>query len=1383
MTKDKRDISLIIRTILLCLSIFVQSFAIARQNDPPMKTDQMLEEWRYTEFPELTGRNIRDISSEEEANKIWFALDSGVMSYDGYQFTSYGKKEGITDLPVQKIYCKASGTVFIISSKTVYTYLNGTWQIVFQLPDPITWTVYNQKHLKDGTLAIASDQGLLLIRENKSLLLTTQNQQSTYANIPSLDVITLPEHLLPDGKFHSFSDMVQTSDQTIWLGITYQQDEPGDILELNLQNLYNGKTNPREIGKRYQVEFGSELSFLKTANGQIWVIDKLNKHKPQYFYDEEWKTVPFGSRFGDDEYGEQIISTDNGDIWVSSIGNLYRRTPDGDLKKYNYQNAGIPQTHIRMHQNGSDLWIYGDRSDVTKIDLSEKKWLTYQGINYMGRDTEGKDWYLRYDGTVISNFKDNWRFHQNEVDQIDHPVQLFIDGAIIWAVGSDNGKASASYFDGRDWQKFTFDSLSWSIDYRAVFKSADGAVWLGGCTDILTEKGQTGGIAEIRNPYGEDPQIKYHRSRQNGYEQLGVYGLKESADGIVWAGGRNLLYFEKGNWHRHPNREFHEFVTTLHTDNDGKLYVGTRKHGLYIRESSGDWQAHHLDNGLKSNTIISITTASDDKLWLATSKEISLYQQGLWTNNVLPKALNLSNEGGELITDPENALRINYSSREWKRRTYNENHDSEQLRANFRTVRFIRDTIAPQTRITYYNPRVESDGNTFVRWDARSYFNKTSPGDFKYSYRLNKGKWSDLTARTSRTFTGLKSGNYTFEVKAIDKEGNIDRSPALIVFEVKPLVWLEPWFISLVILVLIILVYFQVQLIRKRQKLLIINRSLESVNQKLEAKNAEVATQNEHLSETYRKIEELSNAKMKFFTNITHEFKTPLSLILGPLDKLIRESRFDDQQQKLHEIIYRNAFRLQKLINQLLEVRRVESGHLDLRLQEDDIVVFTRSTLSFFYKQAMQKDVNIRFHSETEQLIMCFDQDKVEKILINILSNAIKYSHPGGNILVQVKGEKDDPVLKCQVVEITVQDWGLGMDEVTLSGLFDRFAIGTAGNQSVSTGIGMSYVKELINLHNGRVAAKSKLGEGTTIRAVLPANLIAEVPGENWNEESIFAINGDPESRENDVIRAQIKFDKKPVILVVEDNEDMNYFICNSLTDQFEVLSAFDGAEGLGILENNYVDLVISDVMMPVLDGLSLCRKIRENPAISHLPVIILSANSNDDKVLAGYKLGADSYLTKPFNADILLVRVVNLLWSREKMKESLRENPGIVPKQLDVSSYDEEFIAKISRLLEENVSNAGLDMEWLAEQTNLSYSQFSRKIKQLTGRKPRELLLNFRMKRAAQLLKMNKIPISQVGYNVGYDVPNSFSRAFRAEFGMSPRQFAGQHHQMTGSE
>lgn len=1389
LNKTLFDIRLLLKQVVLPLCLLMAPDVCAFDHYTPTMADPMLEEWRYAYYPELDGQGLRSIASMPNSSEYWFGLDSGVVSYDGYNWTRYSEKDGLDTSPVQQVFIDQSENVYAATSLGLYLYDDGRWENLFAPSGSLNLQFHSIKQLTSGTIVCGTNIGAIFLKENEKFILSNQSKWEPLSNVLlDFQFVQIPAELLIDGDFYQISDIFEINRGQLWLATTFNSgDETGEIIMLaETEILDKNIENYNQLSTFYNLQLGHDQKIFRASNGDIWIINKSNKLPALRFTNNRWHEVAYGNQFGDDEYSENILETQNNKIWISGIGNLYSMDTNGTWTKYNSQKVNIPQGHILMHSgNQSDLWIYGNQSSVYRVDLSYDKWLTYLDLNYQCEQIDGTQWFLDFNGHAVVKKGEEWSSISPRHGLIDHPVSLFVDSRnIVWAIGSHDEVASAGYFENNKWTNFRFDSLSWSVDFRAIHESRDGSIWLGGSTDPYRNLGQTGGVVQITDPYSDQRQFTHHKAGENGLNQSNAYGIAESANGNIWLGGSALTFYDGRQWNYLQAPDFNDFVNEINNDEEGTLYVGSRQHGVYLFKNDS-WRQFTVQNGLVSNNIISMAVSKNGtkKLYLATDKDYSFFDGKTWINDVFPKELILSYEGGTILFNNKNQLWISRSLREWKRRVYTGNPPGKQVREKFATHRFIRNESPPETAIEVYSETVDKSGNTTIFWSGRHFFNKVSAEKLFFSYKIDDGEWSVFNKKLNHTFTGLGSGNHTFMVRAMDTEGNIDPTPASIGFVVTPPVWKQAWFILLITTFVVIVAYFQFQLIKKRRILEVLNNSLQTANRELEARNLEVQTQKDSLEEMVKKIDELSKAKLRFFTNITHEFRTPLSLILGPIEKLSSDAPKDTALHNFYGLIRKNALRLQKLINQLLELRRIESGTLELKLNKSDIVKFARDIKNLFNNQALDRDIRFTFQSDFDKLTIFFDQDKIEKILFNLLSNAFKHTPKNGKINVSVlQAHKDQNYEQSSFIKLVVEDNGTGLDEKILGNLFERFTVGhneVEDQARESSGIGLSYIKELVEYHQGKIEATSQVGKGTMFTVVLPDNLQPEnmdrALAEDQSYNPRFSIDASILSSESERIGTggvEGKKENSPTILLVEDNDDMRYFVNSLLATDYNILMATNGEEGLQILEKEYVDLIVSDIMMPKIDGITFCHQVKSNPVISHIPVILLTAVTFENKKISGYESGADSYIVKPFKPELLKARITNLLSSREQLKQHFSDDLRFKPKDIKVTSVDEEFLDKLASMMEENISDSQFDVSKMCEMANMSHMHFIRKVKQLTGKKPIDLLKSFRLTRAKQLLEQDKINVSEIGYMVGYDLPNSFTRAFKNEFGVSPTKF-----------
>ncbi|MCB0583930.1 MAG: response regulator [Phaeodactylibacter sp.] len=525
------------------------------------------------------------------------------------------------------------------------------------------------------------------------------------------------------------------------------------------------------------------------------------------------------------------------------------------------------------------------------------------------------------------------------------------------------------------------------------------------------------------------------------------------------------------------------------------------------------------------------------------------------------------------------------------------------------------------------------------------------------------------------------------------------------------------------------------------------------------------------------KMQDLDRLKTRFFTNISHEFRTPLSLILGPLQRAAESVPFSEMQDDDNEIpvraahiqlMKRNALRMEELIDQILDLSKIESGKMELRLQRGDVLKFIRSRVAEFEDIAGRNGIHLVASYSEAAAEACFDPDKLEKILVNLLSNAVKFTPFKGEVRVMAEASG-------QYLKIKVTDTGPGMSQVEAEHIFDRFYQADKAAQQGS-GIGMALVKELVELHHGRVSVDSQLGAGTSItcRIGISPNLFS--PEEFSTEpsrlagESTLPYRLPASEKPPEAVPVAEGSEKESLVLVVEDNVGLQAFLQEILSEQHRVLLAGNGREGVEKALEHLPDLVVSDVMMPEMSGIELCDHLKKEEKTSHIPILLLTAKAEQKDKLAGLSTGADDYLTKPFDAKELLVKVSNLIRIREQLREKYSKHPWS-PALQSVTSLEERFLQNVMAAIRKNLSNEYYSVEELGRDVGYSRSQLFRKLKALTGKTPLEQIRRQRLYYARELLEKRSGTVSEVAYQVGYSNLSYFSRSFREEFGISPSE------------
>jgi len=637
--------------------------------------------------------------------------------------------------------------------------------------------------------------------------------------------------------------------------------------------------------------------------------------------------------------------------------------------------------------------------------------------------------------------------------------------------------------------------------------------------------------------------------------------------------------------------------------------------------------------------------------------------------------------------------------------------------------------------------------------------NFSNPEKIKYAYLLEgfNNDWLVTDGKMRKAiYTNLDPGTYTFRLKASNEDGKWSEKEINLKIKILPPFWRTPLAFILYALVIIGALWMARKIIVERTRMRFIV---------------------EHQRKEAGRVQALDAMKTKFFTNVSHEFRTPLSLILSPLDKLIKKSADAEQKKQLH-LIERNAKRLLNLVNQLLDFRKMEVQKFSVQLSREDIIKFTKDIAYSFSDISEKKDIQLDFKSNVECLLTFFDKDKFEKILFNLLSNAFKYTHPKGKVTVEMvyADAKTTGSLNSSIT-IRISDDGIGIPAEMQKKIFEPyFQQELPGNMhNNGTGIGLAITKEFVKLHEGIIYVESEPEKGTCFTVSLPIKTGNAIPPMVEPEDLA------PVAEKEGLLRMDLHengnghsphHSKKNTILLVEDSEDFRFYLKDNLKHRYHVIEATDGKEGLEKVKNLHPDLVVSDIMMPVMNGIDLSKKIKANPDTSHIPIILLTALTKAETELEGFNAGINDYITKPFTFEILASRVRNLLHLQEQLRKKFQKLVEIDPGEITITPVDEEFMKRALESVEINIQNPDFSVEDLSRELFMSRVTLYKKLLLLTGKSPIEFIRIMRLKRAAQLLKKSQLSVSEIAYEVGFNDPKVFGRHFKKEFGMTPSQY-----------
>lgn len=1004
------------------------------------------------------------------------------------------------------------------------------------------------------------------------------------------------------------------------------------------------------------------------------------------------------------------------------------------------------------------------------------------------------------------------------------------DNGIIWM--GHNKKGISFYHDSFD--KFINIEHTECKDISSILEDRKGNVWLG--TDgnglFAAEDIQKGKIKKLPVPNDaivslledrkgrvwigtflnglfcyEKGKLRHFTKENSRLAANDIWNLKEDRYGNLWigslGGGMQCLHSNNKNFDSliHVCEEV-KYALDIDYDDGDKLYVAT-VYGLCVIDiTTGN---HTMYFGNKRGTqqfrqmlINSVYKDKSDNIWLGLSQGLTLWdlkkdtlysidkESGLCDNIV--RGITEDNNGQIWITT-SNGLSVlsaergsrgimkitirNFSTKDGLKSNYFNNHSicklgngdillggtegytvvnpnklagKNQLPAKviFTGLSLANRNIKVDSLYNGYklleNSMEHTSSITLSYKDKQIAF-KFATGDLlnadkvKYTYRMDGFNEQWLPTQENKiVFSSLNPGNYQLFIKACNSDGVWNDEATALNIIVTPPLYLSNWAVALYVVVAIGLIIFIIYRTRKHHR-----AKLE--RQRIQFKSEQDANLNE--------------MKLRFFTNISHDLRTPLTLIISPLQAIL-SGVLDDGLRKKLNTVNKNANQLLQLINSLLDFRKLDVGAETLNLQAGDFVKFIRELCTPFHAYAIDRHMSFAFSSEMEILQMQFDPDKVQKIILNLLSNAFKYTPNGGSIKVGIYREDN-------FVCVSVSDSGQGISNADKEHVFERFYQASQKQEKTGSGIGLHIVSGYVQMHGGTVTVADNEPRGSVFTIKLPLQEISiseESALENATDEDVY------EQMEERHLPVQ------PVLLFVDDNRDFCEFMADSLADEFTILVAFNGQEALEQLRENDVNIVVSDVMMPIMSGTELCNRIKTNIEWSHIPVILLTARTAEEYQIEGLELGADDYLTKPFNFNVLKLRIRKFLEWTAKCHLSFSQKMDVSPGEITITPLDEQLIEKAIRVVEEHMSDTEFSVEELGTAVGLSRSHLYKKLMGITGKGPAEFIRTIRLKRGRQLLGKSQLQIAEIAYAVGFNSPKRFTINFKSEFGVSPSEY-----------
>ncbi|MBN2806341.1 MAG: response regulator [Prolixibacteraceae bacterium] len=1157
-------------------------------------------------------------------------------------------------------------------------------------------------------------------------------------------------------------------------------------------------------------------------NGNIWASATLSR-----------KLFRFDANLSNEE-NIPIISKSFSEIkdffikslYISKTGLLWLGTEKDGVLKTNLNNKAfnlisnqhyypprIPNNEIYSIYEDRDNNIYvGSKAGLTIVRIDQKSYhhfeQAFENPKYVTASLA-----KQIPGNIVGAIEP-WHDGRLWLGLFDYKVSLF---------NPDNKSFLNFHHNPNDDHSFKL----WSL--RTICVTRDNNVYFGGTSHGL-----------IR--YNAQQNNFYHypvsESGGKGSSDSWINVIHEDREGILWLGTslgildsfdpqtETFTPYMLNRSYQNPNGDnIIKAILEPQIHGENILWLATHAGLIKFDKTTGNCETFNKTHGFRSNTLHGILEDKKGNLWISSNKGLIFFD---------PITLNVRNYTAEdgLQSDEFNECAYFKNERgimyfggingiSWfDPDQLNENpYDAKPVITGFslfnnpvKACDTINNRVLLKTNISFVDNITLTHKDRIFSLEF-STLNYVSSKKNQFRYLLEGFEEVPNTVDATKRFasyTNLPTGEYTFKVWATNSDGKWSPEPAVLKITMLPPFWEKLWFkLSLVFAVLLLffsILRLRISMLKKQQKhlqqqveerthdLKLVNQQLKEQQHviiksseelalqrdNLKAQNELLELQKDEIASMAQKIHENDELKLRFFTNISHELRTPLTLIVGPTESLLNANQYTDTlkvKDKLN-LIFKNGKRLFRLINQLLEIRRIETGSMKLKVREDDLVAFLFGITELFEGLARKNNINFSFITEFDVLKVYFDADKIEKVVFNLLSNAFNHTPLGGAITVFLDTIEQEGK---PMVKVSVADTGKGILEKHLPHIFDRFyQISTKSETGqISSGIGLSLCRDLMEKHKGKIEAISEYGKGTSMEVFLPVCTDCYTDQEMSDETDNAAFLDYSRSMLDDAPGNGPVFQQSRTatihsfkVLIVEDDPDMQKFMADDLADEYHVNVASNGAEGWKMIQAQMPDLILSDVMMPEMNGFELCRNVKENQLTSHIPFLMLTAKSSVESQIQGFEHGADDYITKPFNSQLLKLRIKNILDSRMLLAKKFTQEIDSIPANIKISEIDHNFLKRMIKIIEDNIDNTDFGGDKLAAELAISKGNLYKKLNALTGLTVNIFIRNLRLKNAAKLLKSGNYGISDIAYAVGFNNPKYFSTCFRDLFNMTPKEY-----------
>ncbi|MGY6649686.1 two-component regulator propeller domain-containing protein [Wenyingzhuangia sp. IMCC45574] len=1357
----------------------------------------------------LSQSDINHIYQTEDGF-MWFGTHDGLNKYDGYHFKHYKPNKNKNSL--------SSNLVFRITGDQKSNLWVGTTGSGLNFIDTSLEKVTTYKHIPNQKNSLSNNYiSALLNDRNNKLWIGTNSGLNLVDLSKGTDSLSFNRIELP-GKLNNKrvtcihetkkGDIIIGTNKYIYTAI---KNRNGYFLKIANQDF------GIPVGQIKQIAEGQSGRLIIASSRGVFIeniIPKIKKRFVRFFThggitsivvdnnNKIWIGTNKGlAYFKDNFYKPQLINIfthnpqDNKSITKNIITSLYKDktgiiwvgTNGGGINKFDPKRK--PFTHIRQTSN--------------------PKSLSYNKIRSVFEDSNNTLWIGTEGGELNMALKDGEKYASfKQIAPITKTFcinEIHVNNKKLLLVGKEGGN-SLSYIDITNPNSSNIKRKTASI----TFKSSIFKILIDHRNFIWAASYGKGVYVFKINANNKFELVKHYTNNPKDPKSIGgsiIRNIYQDSNKNFWfatgSGLSKLPYEEidKENpsfitYRHHENLENSlslDYILSIYESKKGTLWIGTFGGGLNklttpTSEKNAQFKSYSEKEGLPNNVIKGILEDEEGNLWVSTNNGLCKFNpenetfknynkhDGLQSNEFQELAC-FKRRDGEMIFGGINGFNAFYPH-QIKDNPYppqttiskislfnNELKPGEKIEDNI-----ILNKTANQTK------RIELKHNQNSLTFEFAGLEYSSPKKNQYAYKLTgfeKG-WNYTQSEIRlATYTNLAPGSYVFNVKSSNGDGVWNNDTKKIIVEITPPFWKTIWaYIAYVIFTIGFLISIWAVMLRRTQRKH--DRELQKVEQD--------------------KYLELQQMKMEFFTNISHEFRTPLTLIKGPLEYLKSKGESLEFNTVKHQytLMEKNTDYLLRLVKQLLDFQKLDRGKLNLTIYEKNVAKFVKDVAEPFKFISEKKKINYSIRAEKEDIYSYFSPDALEKVMNNLLSNAFKFCPEGGIVDVYVYVKKtfhSDRLTKGAVynrVVIEVKDSGSGISEAKKQRIFNRFYSNSAKELAnpTGTGIGLSYTKSLIDLHQGSIAVVDNEHGGTTFAVNLPQEKQAYIDKANiefGKEEDNVNTNSSYVSSTHEVSVKDEEEDKElisqnrpelPIILVVDDNADIRLFIKQSLQNEYNILEAENGAQGLEIAQKEIPNMIISDYVMPEMNGVEFCKKCKETSETSHIPFILLTAKTSKENEQKGLESGADDYITKPFNLEALQLKIKNIISKRTHLRKRFNQEIILKPEEVTVTSADELFLQDAMEIVEKNMMNTEFSVEMLVKEMNVSRSNLYLKLKEITGLSSSEFIRSIRLKRAVQLLETSDLSVKEIMYMTGFNSPSYFAKCFKKQFNMTPSEY-----------